>query len=133
MSGLKVEMWGFYHDKGHQIWLWRAASRETGVVAAFWFGTREHKNSGRLLELLEPLSIGNACTNGRCAYCERFSPEVQTVTKKYTQKRKRKHLSLRTWNARLVRRGLRFSKTEQTHKIAAGFTINIRLRVCLLE
>jgi insertion element IS1 protein InsB len=134
MSGWKIEMWSFYHDKGHQIWLWQTIGHETGVVAAFWFGTREHKNPGRLLELLEPLNIRKACTDGNYAYYERFSPEVLTVTKKNTQKIERKHLSLRTWNARTIKKGVRFSKREQTRKIAAGLTINIRFfgRVCLL-
>jgi IS1 family transposase len=58
---IRVEMdklWSFYHDKGHQIRLWRAIDRESGEVAAFWFGTREHKNPDKLMELLEPLKIG---------------------------------------------------------------------------
>jgi insertion element IS1 protein InsB len=66
----------FYHDKGHQIWLWRAIDHETGDVIAFSFGTKEHKNLGRLLELFEPLNIGKACNDGNYAYYERFSPEV---------------------------------------------------------
>ncbi|MDR2659962.1 MAG: hypothetical protein LBC27_08270, partial [Spirochaetaceae bacterium] len=52
------EMRGYYHDKGHQIRLWQAVEHETGVVIAFWFGMREHKNLDRLLELLKPLKIG---------------------------------------------------------------------------
>ncbi|MDR2658777.1 MAG: hypothetical protein LBC27_02145 [Spirochaetaceae bacterium] len=47
------EMRSYYHDKGHQIRLWRAVGHETGVVIAFWFGTREHKNLDKLLELLK--------------------------------------------------------------------------------
>jgi hypothetical protein len=31
------EMWSFYHDKTHQIWLWRAIDHESGEVIAFWF------------------------------------------------------------------------------------------------
>jgi hypothetical protein len=41
-----------------QIWLWRATGHETGVASAFWFVTSEHKNSGRLLELLDRLTEG---------------------------------------------------------------------------
>ena len=37
------EMWSFYHDKSHQIWLWWAMDHDTGEVVAYWFGTREHK------------------------------------------------------------------------------------------
>ena len=46
---------GQYYDKGHQIWLWWAIDHDTGEVIAFWFGTREHDNLDKLLELLAPL------------------------------------------------------------------------------
>jgi insertion element IS1 protein InsB len=129
------EMWSFYHDKKRQIWLWRAIDHESGGASAFWFGTREHKNLDKLLELLEPLTIGKVYTDGNYAYYERFSPEVLTITKKNTQKIERKHLSLRTWSARLVRKGLRFSKTEQMHKIVVALAINVWFfgRVCLFQ
>jgi hypothetical protein len=55
----------------------QAADHETGGVAAFWFGTREHKNLDRLLD---PLNIGKVYADGSYAYYERFSPEVLTVT-----------------------------------------------------
>jgi insertion element IS1 protein InsB len=129
------EMWSFYHDKKHQIWLWWAIDHGSGEVIAFWFGTREHENLDTLLELLKPLTIGKVYTDGNYAYYERFSPEVLIVTKENTQKIERKHLSLRTWSARLVRKGIRFSKTAQMHKIVVALTINIWFfgRVCLLQ
>jgi hypothetical protein len=49
----------------------------------------------------------------------------KVITKKNTQKIERKHLSLRTWCSRLVRKWIRFSKTEQMHKIAVGLIINV--------
>ena len=61
------EMWSFYHDKGHQIWLWWAIDHESGKVIAFWFGTREHKNLDKLLELLIPLNRGKVYTDGNYA------------------------------------------------------------------
>ncbi|MDR2660351.1 MAG: hypothetical protein LBC27_10280 [Spirochaetaceae bacterium] len=47
----------------------------------------------------------------------------------------RKHLSLRTWSARLVRKGRSFSKTEQTRKIVVALAINVWFfgRVCLFQ
>jgi IS1 family transposase len=81
-----------------------STDHESGEVIAFWFGRREHENLDRLLELLKPLNLGKVYTDGNYAYYERFSPEVLTVTKKNTQKIERKHLSLRTWSARLVRK-----------------------------
>jgi insertion element IS1 protein InsB len=128
------EMRSFYHDKKHQIWLWRAIGHETGEAIAFWFGAREQGNLDKLLELLKPLAIEKAYADGNYAYYKRFSPEVLTVTKKNTQKRERKHLSLRAWSARLARKGIRFSKTEQMHKIVAALAINIWFfgRLCLI-
>ena len=117
------EMWSFYHDKERQIWLWWAIDHNTGEVIAFWFGTREHKNLDELKKLLESLSIGYVYTEGNFAYSKRF-PNV-IVTKKNTQKIERKHLSVRTWCARLVRKGIRFSKTAQMHKIVVGLVINV--------
>ena len=33
------EMWSFYHDKKHQIWLWWAVEHRTNTPIAFVFGT----------------------------------------------------------------------------------------------
>jgi transposase-like protein len=46
------KMWSFYHDKRHEILLWRAIDHDMGEVVAFWFGMREQKNLDKLLELL---------------------------------------------------------------------------------
>ena len=118
-------MWSFYHDKKHQIWLWWAIDHDTGEVIAYWFGSREHKNLDELIKLLEPLNIGKVYTDGNYVYFERFSENTVVVSKKNTQKIERKHLSLRTWCARLVRKGIRFSKTEKMHKIVVGLVINV--------
>ncbi len=32
------EMWSFYHDKSHQIWLWWAVDHATNTPLAFTFG-----------------------------------------------------------------------------------------------
>ena len=119
------EMWSFCHDKEHQIWLWWAIDHDTGVAIAYWFGTREHENLDKLIELLTPLEIGKVYTDGNYAYINRFPEEQLVVTKKNTQKIERKHLSLRTWCARLVRKGIRFSKSVQMHKIVVGLVINV--------
>jgi insertion element IS1 protein InsB len=119
------EMWSFYHDKGKQIWLWWAIDHDTGEVIAYWFGTREHNNLDKLLELLSPLDIDKVYSDGNYAYFERFSSDALVVSKKNLQKIERKHLSLRTWCSRLVRKGIRFSKTEQMHKIVVGLAINV--------
>jgi IS1 family transposase len=64
-----------------------------------------------------PLNLGNVYTDGNYAYYVRFSPGVLTVSKKNTQKRiskiKRKHLAMRIWSMRLVRKGPHFSKQNR--------------------
>jgi IS1 family transposase len=45
------EMRSFYHDKTHEIWLWWPIEK---AQFSFWFGTREHKNLDKLVELLKP-------------------------------------------------------------------------------
>jgi insertion element IS1 protein InsB len=119
------EMWSFYHDKSHQIWLWWAIDHYTGEAVAYWFGSREHCNLDKLLELLSPLNLGTVYTDGNYAYYERVDSEVLVVSKKNTQKIERKHLSLRTWCSRLVRKGIRFSKKASMHKICVGLVINV--------
>jgi insertion element IS1 protein InsB len=130
LSPLKIriemdEMWSFYGDKGHQLWLWWAIDHDTGEAIAYWFGTREHGNLDKLKTLLAPLKIEKVYTDGNDAYVVRFPAKVLVVSKKNTQKIERKHLSLRTWCSRLVRKGIRFSKTEQMHKIAVGLVIKV--------
>lgn len=129
------EMWSYYQDKDHQIWLWWAIDHDTGDVIGYWFGTREHKNLDKLKELISPLDIGTIYVDGNYAYFTRFPDKEIIVTKKNTQKIERKHLSLRTWCARLIRKGIRFSKTEKMHKIVVGLVINIWFfgRICLVQ
>jgi insertion element IS1 protein InsB len=129
------EMWGFYQDKTHQIWLWWAIDHDTGEVLAYWFGTREHKNLDTLLELLGPLKIGKVYTDGNYAYYERFTPEVLVVTKKNTQKKDRTETSVIEDVVCQVRKGIRFSKTEQMDKIVVGLVINVWFlgRLCLFQ
>ena len=124
------EMWSFYHDKEHQIWLWWAIDHDTGEAVAFWFGSREHGNLDKLLALLEPLHIEKVYTDGNYAYYERVDSSVLVVSKKRTQRIERHHLSLRTWCSRFVRKGIRFSKTEQMHKIGVALVVNYWLSDC---
>jgi insertion element IS1 protein InsB len=129
------EMWSFYPDKKHQIRLWWTIDHESGDVIAFRFGRREHKHLDKLRELLRRRNPGNVYTDGNYAYYEGFSPEVLIVTKKNTQKIEGKELSLRTRSARLVRKGLCFSKTARMNKIVVALTINVWFfgRVCLTQ
>ena len=118
------EMWSFYHDKGHQIWLWWAVDHNTNVPLAYTFGTREHDNLDALLELLKPFNIGTAYTDGNYAYQERLIDINHLIGKRNTQGIERHHLTLRTRVKRLTRKSICFSKTEEMHKIVVGNFIN---------
>ena len=118
------EMWSFVHDKSRQYWLWWAVDHKTGEPLAYTFGTREHANLDKLRDILNPyFDIHTAYTDGNPAY---FDMEESAVVqgKRNTQRVENKHLSLRTWCSRLVRKGIRFSKSFRMHEIAVGLVIN---------
>ncbi len=119
------KMWSFVHDKPQQYWLWWAIDHNTGGPLAFCFGTREHKYLDELLGLLAPFDIHITYADANYAYQAHVTESTVVTGKRNTQRIERKHLSLRTWCSRLVRKGLRFSKTHQMHSIVVGLVINI--------
>ena len=118
------EMWSFVHDKSQQYWLWWAIDHDTGEPLAYVLGTREHKHLDELLEILKRFDIKIVYADGNSAYKTRIDNSTVITGKKNTQKIERKHLSLRTWCSSLVRKGIRFSKTHQMHRIVVGMVIN---------
>ena len=118
------EMWSFVGDKSHQCWLWWAIDHNTGDPLAFHFGTREHKNLDELMELLKPFHVTIVYSDDNFAYKSHIKNSIVVTGKRNTQKIERKHLSLRTWCSRLVRKGIRFSKDERLHKIVIALIIN---------
>jgi IS1 family transposase/transposase-like protein len=118
------EMWSFVHDKSQQYWLWWAIDHNTGEPLAFHFGTREHKNLDELLVLLQPFDINIVYSDENFAYKSHITESKVVPGKKNTQKIERKHLSLRTWCSRLVRKGIRFSKDHRIHRIVVALVIN---------
>jgi IS1 family transposase/transposase-like protein len=118
------EMWSFVHDKSQQYWLWWAIDHCTGEPLAFCFGTREHKNLDELLKLLASFGITKVYADDNFAYKSKINAECLETGKRNTQKIERKHLSLRTWCSRLVRKGIRFSKKHDMHRIVIALVIN---------
>ena len=118
------EMWSFVHDKSQQYWLWWAIDHNTREPLAFCFGTREHKNLDELLKLLEPFDIKTVYADGNYAYESHIDDSAVITGKTNTQRIERKHLSLRTWCSRLVRKGIRFSKDHNLHRIVVALVIN---------
>ena len=119
------EMWSFYHDKKHQIWLWWAVDHETNIPLAYTFGTREHKYLDKLLELLKPFNIGTVYADNNFAYESRITDKTLINGKKNTQKIERDHLTLRTRIKRLARKTICFSKSKCIHQNVVGTFINI--------
>ena len=118
------EMWSFVHDKSQQYWLWWAIDHNTGAPLAFCFGTREHKNLEELKKLLDGFNIAVVYADGNPAYGKHMGDCEIVTGKRNTQKIERKHLSLRTWCSRLVRKGIRFSKSHTMHVIVVSLVIN---------
>ena len=106
------EMWSFYHDKKHQIWLWWAVEHETNIPLAYTFGTREHKYLDKLLDLLKPFPIRTVYADNNFAYENKIKDKVLIRGKKNTQKIERNHLTLRTRLKRLARKTICFSKDK---------------------
>ncbi|MEE5994336.1 MAG: IS1 family transposase [Oscillospiraceae bacterium] len=119
------EMWSFYHDKKHQIWLWWAVEHKTNPPLAYTLGTREHKCLDELLKLLEPFHIVKVYADANYAYESRIHSAVVVTDKKNTQKIERNHLTLRTRMKRLARKTICFSKSKEIHEIVIGIFINI--------
>lgn len=119
------EMWSYYHDKSHQVWLWWAVEHNSNTPIAFVFGTREYKYLDELLYLLKPYNIGKVYTDNNFAYSSRISEDKLIIGKKNTQKIERNHLTLRTRIKRLARRTICFSKSLYVHKAVIGLFINL--------
>ena len=119
------EMWSYYHDKSHQVWLWWAVEHETNVPLAYTFGTREHKYLDELLSLLAPFSIRTVYADNNFAYQEKIPSDKLVSGKKNTQKIERNHLTLRTRIKRLCRKTICFSKRRDIHIAVIGTFINI--------
>ncbi len=117
-------MWSFVHNKSQQYWLWWAIDHNTGIPLAYCFGTREHKYFDELCKLLEPFKINIVYADGNYAYKKYITESIVIIGKKNTQHIERKHLSLRTWCSRLVRKTIRFSKSHLMHRIVIGLVIN---------
>jgi insertion element IS1 protein InsB len=118
------EMWSFVRCKSNPRWLWHAIDHHTGAVLAYVFGRRKDEVFLKLKELLEPFGITHYYTDKWGAYTRHLDPEQHTVSKRYTQKIERKHLTLRARIKRLVRKTICFSKSTQMHDIVIGLFVN---------
>ncbi len=118
------EMWSFVRHKHNPRWLWHAIDHQTGKVLAYVFGRRKDEVFLKLKALLEPFGLTHYYTDRWGAYTRHLDPEQHTVSKRYTQKIERKHLTLRTRIKRLARKTICFSKSTQMHDIVIGLFVN---------
>jgi len=119
------EMWSYYHDKSHQIWLWWAVDHNTNTPLAYTFGTREHKYLDELLSLLKPFNIGTVYSDNNFAYSSKISDDKLVIGKANTQQIERDHLTLRTRIKRLARKTICFSKNRDIYIGVVGTFINL--------
>jgi len=118
------EMWSFVHDKSQQYWLWWAIDHNTGEPLAYVMGPRKDSYLDELQKLLSPFDIDIVFSDDHYGYKTHIKDSIVITGKRNTQKIERKHLSLRTWCSRLVRKGIRFSKKHLMHRIVLGLIIN---------
>ncbi|MDR0760554.1 MAG: IS1 family transposase, partial [Treponema sp.] len=107
------EKWSFVGGKIHQCWLWWAIDHNAGEPLAFHFGTREYNNLDELLRLLKPFGINtvySGYSDNNAAYKSCITESGVVTGKENTQKIERRHLPLKTWCSRLVRKGICLSQ-----------------------
>jgi len=118
------EMWSCVGSKQHPRWLWAALDHRSSRIVAYTFGRRVDRVLVKLKALLEPLGIRRFYTDGWGAYRRHLDPHCHVVGKRRTQQLERKHLMLRTWIKRLVRKTICFSRSIARHEIVIGLFIN---------
>jgi insertion element IS1 protein InsB len=118
------EMWSYVAKKANPRWLWHAIDHHTGKVLAYVCGRRKDEVFLRLQALLEPFGITRYYTYGWGAYERHVDAEKHVIGKEHMQKIERKHINLRTWIKRLVRRTICFSKSEHMRALVIGLFVN---------
>ncbi len=118
------EQWSFVGKKSNQRWMWHAIDHSSNTVIAYVLGKRTDKAFKELQTLLEPLGIKKYYTDDWGAYQRNLPPEKHEIGKTNTQKIERKNLNFRTWNKRLARKTICFSKLESMHDIVIGLLLN---------
>ena len=118
------EMWSFVGNKGHQRWLCHAIDHDSGTILAYVLGTHTDTVFVKLKELLGPCGITHFYPDDWGTYQRNLRPQQHTIGKEHTQKIERKHLTLRTWINRLIRKTIGFSKSIRMHDIVLGLFVN---------
>ena len=118
------EMRSFAQNEKRQRWLWHAIDHKSGKALAYVFGKRKDVVLKKLKALLISFNIQHFSTDDRGAYFRHLDSKNHTISKKYTRKIERKHLTLRTRIKRLGRKTICFSKSMVMHDAVIGLFIN---------
>ena len=117
------EMWSYVGCKQNQRWLWQAMDHDTGTILAYTFGRRTHETFQRLYHQLRPFGVQYYYTDDWGSYARYLPAEQHTISKRYTQRLERWHLTLRTGIKRLARKTICFSKSQLLHDTVIGLFI----------
>ena len=120
------EQWGYVGAKSRQRWLFYVYVRIRRTVVAPVFGERTLATLERLLSLLSAFEVVVWMTDGWPLYESRLKGELHVISKRYTQRIERHNLNLRQHLARLGRKSLSFSNSEELHDIVIGHYLNIK-------
>ncbi|WP_157198820.1 IS1 family transposase [Methanocaldococcus infernus] len=112
------EMHSFVRSKDNKVWIWIAVDKNTGLIIAHKTGDRSDKSLKKLLKEI-PKKVLDKCT----FYTDKWKAynilpnERHKIGKEYTRRVERTFLTFRNSCARLVRRGIRYSKSMEMHNI----------------
>ena len=119
LSSYKVEideMYSFVNSKGNKVWIWVLLDKISGKILAHTTGDRSEKTFKKLLKSI-PKDIRKKLifhTDSWKAY-NILDSNQRVIGKEHTRKIERLFLTFRNNCARLVRRGIRFSKSLEIH------------------
>jgi len=109
-------MYSFVNSKGNKVWIWVLLDKLSGKVLAHTTGDRSERTFKKLLKSI-PKDIRKKLifhTDSWKAY-NILNGNQRVIGKEHTRKIERLFLTFRNNCARLVRRGIRFSKSLDMH------------------
>ena len=127
LSSYKVEideMYSFVNSKGNKVWIWVLLDKISGKILAHTTGDRSEKTFKKLLKSI-PKDIRKKLifhTDSWKAY-NILDSNQRVIGKEHTRKIERLFLTFRNNCARLVRRGIRFSKSLEIHNTVIDLLI----------
>ncbi len=117
---------GWVASKSQPRWLFYAYDKQRKSFIAHVFGERNLDILERLLALLSEFDIVVWMTDGWPAYAKRLNREINTNSKRFTQRIERHNLNLRQYIARLGRKTLSFSKWVELHDKVIGYYMTLK-------